>query len=140
MYTTTITAPASAPQNVRAIALSSVELYVTWEEVRPIDQNGIISTYEVFSVPQMTFGGALTQNTINVTNMSLLLNDLHPFVAYNISVRAYTMAGAGPYGMVINTTLEDRKLHIQRHSFFVFFNQCSLKANPTLLYQQPSSI
>ena len=94
---------------MRAIALSSIKLYVTWEGVPPIDQNGIISTYEVSSVPQMTFGGALTQNTINMTNMFLLLNDLHPFVAYNISVRAYTMAGAGPYGMVVSTTLEDRK-------------------------------
>ena len=131
--TITITAPASAPQNVRAIALSSIELYVTWEEVPPIDQNGIISTYEVLSVPQMTFGGALTQNTINVTNMFLLLKDLHPFVTYNISVKAYTMAGAGPYGMAVNTTLEDRKLHI--YPFSVFFSQCSLPSQGLLARQ-----
>lgn len=121
---------------MRAISLSSVELYVTWEEVRPIDQNGIISTYEVLSVPQMTFGGALTQNIINVTNMSLLLNDLHPFVAYSISVRAYTMVGAGPYGMVVNTTVEDRKLHL--HPFSVFFSQCPLPSQVLLARQRMS--
>lgn len=115
------------------MALSSVKVYVSWEEVLPIDQNGIIFTYEVSSVPQMTFGGALMQNTINVTNMSLLLSNLHPFVTYNISVKAYTRAGAGPYRTVVNTTFQDRKLHV--HPYCVFFGQCSLPSQVLLALQ-----
>lgn len=93
---------------MEARALSSTEISVTWEEVPPIDQNGIILTYEVLVVPQVTFDGVLMEDTINVTNMSLLLDGLHPFVSYTISVRAYTIVGAGPTGTDLEITFQDR--------------------------------
>lgn len=104
-------APASAPSNLRVETVSSVELYVTWNEVPPINQNGIITTYEVFSVPETTFDGALIPYTINTTNMSLSLVDLHPHVNYTISVRAYTRVGPGPLERVVQNTHEDSRLH-----------------------------
>lgn len=100
----------SAPSNVRVEAVSSVELYVSWDEVSPVDQNGIITTYEVFSIPETTFEDVLLSEAINTTNMSLFLFDLHPYVNYTISVRAYTSIGSGPSGMVIQTTPEDSRL------------------------------
>ena len=88
--------------------VSSVELCVTWDEVPPVDQNGIITIYEVFSVPETTFDGALLPDAINTTNMSLSLIDLHPHVHYTISVRAYTSVGPGPYSEpMVNRTFEE---------------------------------
>ena len=109
MAIATHAAPASAPVNVRATAISSVEIFVTWEEVLPDDQNGIIITYEVVYEPLETFDGVLMPVAINTTNMYLLLTDLHSFVDYSISVSAYTSVGAGPNGTVIERTYEDRK-------------------------------
>ena len=95
-----------------ARAISSTQILVTWEEVPLDDQNGVITTYEVLIVPQLTFDGSLMESTTtNVTNTSLLLDGLHPFLNYTISVRAYTSVGAGPYQSVIESTLEDRRLH-----------------------------
>ena len=82
-----------------------------WDEVPPIDQNGIIIAYEVLSVPETTFDNALMPEAINTTNMSLPLVDLHPYVNYTISVRAYTSVGPGPSEAVVQITLEDRRLY-----------------------------
>ena len=93
-----------------SISLSSTTIHVTWDVVPPIERNGIITTYEVLYDPQMTFGGQLTSSTVNTTGQSLILVDLHPFVNYSISVRAYTSAGSGPYSNTLfEQTQEDRK-------------------------------
>ena len=105
-------APSGPPENVRAVATSAVEISVSWDEVAARDQNGIILLYEVVVEPQITFGGSLMQTTINVTNMTTPLSDLHPYVNYTISVRAYTSVGPGPSGTVTEATLEDSKLHV----------------------------
>ena len=72
---------------------------VSWGVVPPIDQNGIITMYEVLYQPLETFGGAIQTLTRNVsgTEMSVVLMNLQEFVYYNISVRAYTRVGEGPY-------------------------------------------
>ena len=105
----TFTAPRGSPQNITATSLSSSSIYVAWEEVLPIDRNGIITTYEVLYEPLETFG-LLTRITENTTNLSLLLAGLHPFVNYRISLRAYTSMGSGPYSeSILIRTHEDRK-------------------------------
>jgi netrin-G3 ligand len=86
-----------------------------WEKVAPIDQNGIITMYEVLYVPLETFGEAIQDQMIDVpvTNMSVLLMDLEDYVDYFISIRAYTSVGEGPYsqGMIIRTQ-ENSKIMI----------------------------
>ena len=75
-----------------------------------MNQNGIITMYEVMYQPLETFNGNIATKTINLTNMSVLLADLQEFVNYNISVRAYTSVGAGPYSDEVTVlTLEDGK-------------------------------
>ena len=92
------------------MTVSSTSIYVTWDIVPPIDQNGIITMYEVMYQPLETFNGNISTNTINLTNMSVLLTDLQEFVNYTISVRAYTSVGAGPYSDEVTVlTLEDGK-------------------------------
>ena len=103
------TVPGNFPQNVMAVCLSSTIVNVTWEEVPPIDRNGMITTYEVLYEPLETFEQLLSTYITNSTNLFVLLEGLHPFVSYNISVRAYTSVGNGPYSdVVIGTTKEDR--------------------------------
>lgn len=83
------------------MALSSVEIMVSWEEVPRIHQNGIIKTYEVLYEPQETFGGTITSVMLNSTNRSIVLSGLQEFVTYNISISAYTSVGSGPYSDVM---------------------------------------
>ena len=99
--------PASPPQNVTAPVLSSTEIQVNWTEPPEIDQNGIITEYEVMYEPLMTFGGLMTVSTVITTNLSITLFDVVVYVEYNISVRAYTSVGPGPYSVgIVNRTYD----------------------------------
>ena len=82
-----------------AMVLSSTEIMVTWDMVPPIDQNGIITVYEIRYEPLETFGGQIESVTVNVTApvMAVTLSELQEFVNYTISVRAFTSVGEGPY-------------------------------------------
>ena len=82
---------------------------MNWTEVSEIDQNGIITQYQVMYEPLMTFG-VLNMTIINISNlpMSITLFGLEEYVEYNISVRAYTSVGPGPYSVgIVRSTLED---------------------------------
>ena len=80
-----------------ATVVSSTEIMVTWDMVPPIDQNGVITMYQVLYQPLETFGGAIGPETVNVTKLMATLTGLQEYVNYTISVRAYTSVGAGPY-------------------------------------------
>ena len=72
-----------------------------WNEVIPIDRNGIITAYMVMYIPLEDFGGSFGTNTTTVSELSVLLVGLHEYVNYTISVRAYTSKGAGPYSQPV---------------------------------------
>ena len=92
---------------MQVLALSSTEIMVTWEEVAMIDQNGIITDYEVEFEP-LDFPADIFTDTINATNLSIVITNLEEFVNYNISVRAYTSVGPGPYSDPVTVrTFED---------------------------------
>ena len=85
---------------------------VTWGLVPAIDQNGVITEYEVMYEPLETFGGNISTQRMNVTapGMSVTLTKLQEFVNYSISVRAYTAVGEGPFSTPQSeTTLQDGK-------------------------------
>ena len=103
--------PASPPANINAVTVSSTAIQVSWNEVPAIDQNGIITQYEV-EYNQSTFNGATMYSTITVDSSTLTvdLTGLEEYVEYSIRVRAYTSVGAGPYSdVVIERTQEDGK-------------------------------
>ncbi len=87
------------------VATSPRSINVMWEEVVPIDQNGIITQYEVLYQPLESFGGDIGVLTTNVSELATNLTDVEEFINYTISVRAYTSVGAGPYsdGMTVST-------------------------------------
>ena len=109
------TAPASSPSNVNISNISSTEVLVMWDMVPLMNQNGIITMYEVMYQPLETFNGNISTQTMVVsrTEMSVFLIELQEFVNYNISVRAYTSVGAGPYSDEMTVlTLQDSKYNI----------------------------
>ena len=80
---------------------------MTWDPVPPIDQNGVITQYEV-EYTQSTFASVPMTQTITVTSTMAVLTGLEEFVEYSIRVRAYTSVGAGPYSdAVVERTRED---------------------------------
>lgn len=104
--------PDRGPSNVGSEVISSTAIAVSWEEVPAINQNGIITVYEVLYEPLETFDGTLTPSTMNTTDFDIVISNLAPYVSYNISVRAYTVVGAGPYSEPItNRTLEEGTPH-----------------------------
>lgn len=107
-----LTVPASPPSNVSAEVQSSTSIFVIWEAISLIDQNGVIIAYEVLYEPLQTFNGNITEQRVNTTNVSITLMNLEEFVSYSISVRGYTIVGPGNYSLpVIITTLEDGKFN-----------------------------
>jgi hypothetical protein len=69
--------------------------------------------YEIFYEPLETYGGAIGPLFMRVpgTEFSAVLSDIQEFVSYNISVRAYTSVGDGPFSdSMIVMTPEDGKL------------------------------
>ena len=103
-------APSGYPQNVEPTTISSTEILVSWDEVPAVDQNGIIVLYEVQYETLMTFDGQLMTMAMNTSNTSIVLGGLQEYVEYNITVRAYTSVGPGPFSPgVDNRTFEDGK-------------------------------
>ena len=104
------TVPSGSPMIIKAIVISPTEIEISWNEVLPIDQNGIIVTYEVDYQPAQVFNGSITVDVVNTTNTTILLANLHESVQYNITVRAYTSIGPGPFSShVLSFTQEARK-------------------------------
>ena len=92
------------------MVISPTEIAMSWNEVIPIDQNGIIIMYEVDYQPAQLFNGPMTVDVMNTTNTNILLTNLQESVQYNITVRAYTRIGPGPFSNhVLSFTQEARK-------------------------------
>ena len=90
--------PSSPPENISITFIDGTSIQVTWADVLEIDQNGIITKYEVIYEPLTTFGVLMPENLIvDSMNLSVTLENLEEYVEYNISVRAYTSVGPGPY-------------------------------------------
>ena len=97
---------------------------MSWEEVPAIDQNGMITMYEVQYEPLETFGDQIFTGTVTNTSMlSALLTGLEEYVEYNISVRAYTSVGPGPYSdpPITERTMEDG---IKTYFLLMLYSKC----------------
>ncbi len=88
----------SFPPN-RVLASVSVralnEALVTWSEVDSIDQNGNITQYEVRIIGE--FDDTTRIESTDGETFSLVVTELEQATLYNISVRAHTSVGPGPY-------------------------------------------
>lgn len=82
------------PLNVSAQVNSTTEVIVFWQEVPAFSRNGTILLYEVL-YSSIAISQSNRRNTTDNSTFTLLLSGLEEFVEYNITVRAYTEAGAG---------------------------------------------
>uniref|UniRef100_A0A8P4G646 Protein tyrosine phosphatase receptor type Q n=1 Tax=Dicentrarchus labrax TaxID=13489 RepID=A0A8P4G646_DICLA len=84
--------PSSAPVLLSARNLSSSSIAVVWQ--RPLEANGEITEYT------LTLFGLVGSNTTHTPNTSIILTDLIPYTAYNLTITAATRKGSGPYLLV----------------------------------------
>ncbi len=114
------------------MTLSSTEIQVNWTDVPEIDQNGIITEYEVMYEPLMSFGGALSTEAVITTNVSIVLGGLEEHVEYNISVRAFTSVGPGPFSSIEMAMTEENSKFIVC-MLYSNFMKCVLQILPVSL-------
>jgi hypothetical protein len=68
---------------------------VSWSVVPSINQNGIVTTYQITYAPLESYHDQTPQLT-NTSQLSIDLRDLDEFANYTIQVLAYTAVGPGP--------------------------------------------
>ena len=76
------TAPDNSPQNVTATAVSSTEFKVLWEEIAAIDENGVITMYEIQYAPLETFEGRISTDVCYTSNGAILMFTLNGLEEY----------------------------------------------------------
>ncbi len=121
LFTKSFVVPFSSPINVTVFPYSSTAIRVMWKDIQEIDRNGVIVAYEILYVPLNQFNGVLVQGIVSVSasNRSSVLRGLGEYVQYNISVRARTSVGPGPY----STSITERTLQNGRVVFIFFFGR-----------------
>ena len=104
-------APAAAPQNPSSTTLNDTAILVQWEEVPDINRNGIITSYEVRIDPAQFQN--VRYETVTGSELVLVVDGLEEFVKYNFTIRAYTIAGPGPFSVItVSTTHQAGKVNV----------------------------
>lgn len=94
------------------MVFSSTAMMVEWDQILPIDQNGIITGYQGLYTPLVTYGGEISAKTANSDGYISILEDLEEYTIYSINVRGYTQVGLGPYSLaILRTTFDDGKVY-----------------------------
>ena len=96
-------APSGYPTDLVVNTDSPNTVILGWGSVPEIDQNGVITEYEVL-YSQDTIDHLPQSGTVTSTEMSATVGPLQPFIPYNLTVRAYTSSGAGPFNQMPTTT------------------------------------
>ena len=86
-------APSAAPVSLQGHNKSSTSIFVTWGQVPPSKQNGVILNYTV-SYKESPHGSAKTVTLDEPTN-STTLKGLNKYTNYSITVFASTIKGGG---------------------------------------------
>ncbi|RDD37102.1 Protein sidekick-2, partial [Trichoplax sp. H2] len=129
--TTYQAAPSSYPRNITVIALSSTSIYITWQSLRFVDRNGIITFYTIcYNSTQWNDNGVVQvgSSTTNVT-----VGNLIPFTTYNVTLKAATVIGFGPESPVTSSTTYQSA----PSSYPLNLNATALTANSINISWQP---
>lgn len=105
--------PSSAPVLVSTRNVSSSTIEVVWQ--RPLEANGEITEYI------LTLFGPGGSNITHTPATSLILNNLLPYTAYNLTITAATRKGSGPHLLLQLHTDEGGK---SQSRFKVFPRTC----------------
>lgn len=100
--------PSGTPVNVRAMAVTSMTVQITWDPLPADQQNGPVLHYVALVMVEQTH----TSFTLNVTSTSTIIPNLHPAYEYSIKVAAVTV-NIGPFSMPLTiTTTDDGELNL----------------------------
>ena len=87
--------PTGGPTRLTVRATSSSSLLVEWNEVRLDLRNGIIEGYRLL-LTDVDLQVNISSVVLNESTFSIEFNNLHPFRAYDVSVKAFNRKGNGP--------------------------------------------
>ncbi|XP_022807815.1 uncharacterized protein LOC111344819 [Stylophora pistillata] len=94
--------PSGGPANVSSAEVNKTTFNITWVPLPGEQSNGDIILYsvkeELLSRGTRQNRSSLSSKTVNTTNTFILLSGLLLCSQYQVSVRAYTKVGPGPYG------------------------------------------
>ena len=106
--------PTAAPTSFSVNAISPRTINTTWEPPPPYHLGGVITSYT------LTYRGVERDTSLNTKILTVLngsiyitpaLTDLEEDTHYEISVRANTIVGAGPWASITVYTPEDGELN-----------------------------
>ena len=111
-----------------------------WEEVPTIDENGIIVNYEV-QIEPLDFTEVLTNIFVNTTFLSTrtVVSGLQEFVRYNISVRAYTSLGPGPFSPTVTERTFEDGIYMMHVCIAMYLHKFSIPLFSIFRARNPSS-
>ncbi|XP_022783220.1 protein sidekick-2-like isoform X2 [Stylophora pistillata] len=91
--------PSRGPENVISLEVKRTEYQITWDGLPREVANGFIKTYQVRLLLKESCSpvDASFNSTFNTTKTEMLLSSVSVCARYEVSVRAFTAAGPGPY-------------------------------------------
>ena len=97
-----LTAPAKGPKGLSFQEVNQTTYNISWDPLARENRNGIIIGHEIKREKASTEARSKpsigdTTYSNSATNFALV-TDFQPGCNYNISVRAFTSAGSGPFG------------------------------------------
>ena len=107
LFSLSLLEPSRGPENVLSIEIERTEYQLSWNGLPREVANGFIKIYQVrLLLKESCFSVDTSFNsTFNTTKTEMLLSSLSICSRYEVSVRAFTAAGPGPYSepLVIQT-------------------------------------
>lgn len=91
------------PQNVSLTAVNATSLQLKWSPILTNLTNGPIVSYSV-NVTEIESGDTISIQ--NITNVFIVISDLHPYYNYIVLVAGVNVVGIGPYAQSIGRTHE----------------------------------
>ena len=104
--------PSVGPDNVLPSELNKTTFNISWAPLTREQSYGKVILYDVkeelVSRVKRRKRSSISSRTLNTTTTFVVLSDLSLCSQYNVSVRAYTKAGPGPYSqsMILQTSSE----------------------------------
>ncbi len=99
-HTHTHTEPDGSPVEIQLFPQLSNprSLQVTWGEVPRSVRNGVITKYDIMYQPLENYDGEIGTGSVSTTAVRMVtLSGLEEDTEYNVSIRAHTVVGEGPF-------------------------------------------
>ena len=102
--------PSTAPPNIASQKLNETSYRISWDPLTIETSNGVVLAYEM-KCTRVSYRGSPSSSAPryqNTTDTMVTLQGLTLCSTYDVLVRAYTSAGAGPFSHAIKITTTGR--------------------------------